>query len=132
MDAPFHLEVHPTYLHLKYPSGFVISPETAADTWSTVGGLCDQYESTKVLIEAEKPEWHMDTMSAFESGRILAENIVGVTLAVCLQNHEFDEISSFFKTVAQNRGVKIEFFTNLDDALRWLDVDTGESAAGNH
>lgn len=131
MDAPFHLEVHPTYLHLKYPTGFMISPETAAETWSAIGDLCDKYGSSKVLIEGDKPERHMDTMSAFESGRILAESIVGVTLAVCLRGHEFDEISTFFKTVAQNRGVKIEFFTNVGDALRWLDVETGESATGN-
>jgi hypothetical protein len=131
MDTPFHLEVHPTYLHLKYPSGFVISPETSGETWNTVGNLCRQYGCTKVLIEGESPERHLDTMSAFESGRLLAENVVGVTLAVCLRGHEFDELSAFFKTVAQNRGVKIEFFTNLDEARRWLDVDTGENAAGS-
>lgn len=131
MDAPFQLEVHSEYLHLTFPSGFVASLESTGDTWIALGRLCEQHGLNKVLIEATKPLRRFDTMSAFESGRILAENTVGVTIAICLRDHEYNEISQFFKTVAQNRGVKIELFNDIDDALQWLDVDTGENAAGN-
>jgi hypothetical protein len=131
MDVPFRLEVHPTYLHFKYPSGFVATLESTGEAWITIGELCEQHERSKVLIEATKPERRLDTMSAFESGRLLAENAPGISLAICLHDYQFDELSSFFKTVAQNRGVKIELFTDLGAALRWLDVDTGENAAGS-
>jgi hypothetical protein len=132
MDSPFELDVHPTYLHIKQPNGYVISAESSGEIWTVVAELCDRYGRNKVLIEASKPERQLDTMSAFESGRILAENTVGLSIAICFHDYEFDDLSSFFKTVAQNRGVKVEFFSNVDDALRWLDVDTGENAAGNH
>lgn len=132
MDTPFQLEVHPTYLHFKYPSGFVATLESTGEVWTAIGRLCEQHGRSKVLIEATRPERRMDTMSAFESGRILAESAVGITIALCLHDYEFDDLSSFFKTVAQNRGVTLGLFTNLGDALRWLDVDTGEHAAGNH
>jgi hypothetical protein len=132
MDAPFEFEVHPTYLHFKYPSGFVMSAESTVEAWITIGKLCEQYGRSKVLIEGTKPERQMDTMTAFESGRGLAENIVGASIAICLHDYEFDELSAFFKTVAQNRGVKMEFFSELDAALEWLGVKTGESAAGGN
>ena len=131
MGAPFQLEVHPKYLHLRYPSGFVASLETTGDAWLALGKLCEQYGRNKVLIEATKPEREFDTMSAFESGRILAENTVGVTIAICLHDHEYDDLSHFFRTVAQNRGVKIELFNDLTEALHWLDVETGGNAAGH-
>jgi hypothetical protein len=132
MDGSFELKVLPTYLHLKYPSGSVIDPESSAETWVAIGKLCEEHGRSKVLIEASKPVRQLDTMSAFESGRILAENTVGLSIAVCFHEYEFDELSSFFKTVARNRGVKIELFTDLDAARHWLDVETGENAAGNH
>lgn len=131
MDAPFLVEVHPKYLHLKYPAGFLASLETTGDSWLALGKLCEQYGRNKVLIEASKPERQFDTMTAFESGRILAENTAGVTIAICLHDHEYDDLSHFFTTVAQNRGVKIELFNDLNEALQWLDVETGENAAGN-
>lgn len=132
MGEPFHLEVHPAYIHFKLPNDFVATLESTGEAWVAVGKFCEQNRRHKVLIEATKPDRQMDTMASFESGRILAENATGVTVAICLHDYEFDELSSFFKTVAQNRGVKMELFTNLDEAYRWLDVDTGENAAGHH
>ena len=129
MDGPFELEVHPTYLHFKYPSGFVITAESSADVWAAVGSLCEEHGCTKVLIETTRPERQLDTMSAFESGRVLAGQVAGVSIAICLHNFEFDDLAAFFKTVAQNRGVKVEYFSSVDDALRWLDVDSAKDAA---
>ncbi len=128
MGVPFELEVHPTYLHFKLLENCRVSAESDSDTWITVARLCEEHGRAKVLIEVQRVEGKMDTMSAFESGRILAENATGVTLAICVHEPDFDETASFFKTVAQNRGVKVEFFSGLDSARQWLNVDTGESA----
>lgn len=130
MDASFELEVHRTYLHIKHPPGFVISPETTGSIWPEIAKLCQQHGVTKLLIEAFKPERKLDTMATFDAGRAVAEITSGLTIAICLHDYEFDDLSTFFKTVVQNRGVKLEFFSNIDDALQWLDVDTGENAAG--
>ena len=129
MGVPFELELHPTYLHLRFAESCRTSAEAVSEVWAAVGGLCDEHGLAKVLIEAPKPEGDMDTMAAFESGRILAENAAGATLAICVPGHEDDETSAFFKTVTQNRGVKVEFFADVDSARKWLNVDTGESAA---
>lgn len=131
MDASFDVEVHPSYLHIKHPPGFVISADTTDVVWGRIKELCREHGVTKVLVEAFKPTRQLDTMSAFDSGRILAENLSGLSIAMCFHDYQFDELSSFFRTVAQNRGVKIEYFSELEEALEWLDVDTGERAAGS-
>ena len=132
MDDSFELEVHPTYLHIRYPPGHVIASENMQDKWRRIGKICREHGIAKVLIEADKPERHLDTGSAFDAGRALAENMSGLSVAICFHDYEFDELSAFFKTVAQNRGVRMEFFSNLGDALEWLDVNTGENAARSH
>lgn len=132
MDAHFDVDVHPTYLHIKHPPGLVISPESSESNWKRIGALCREHGRSKVLVEASRPVRELDTMSAFESGRMLAENTSGLTVAICFQDYEFDELSTFFKTVAQNRGVKVEFFSDVHDALVWLGEDAGENAAGGH
>ncbi len=132
MDDLFELEVHPTYLHFKHPPGYVITSENTGEKWNRIGELCHEHGIAKVLIEADRPERQLDTGSAFDAGRALAENMSGLSVAICFHGYEFDDLSTFFKTVAQNRGVRVEFFSDLNDALSWLDVDTGESAAGSH
>ena len=129
MDDLFEHEVHPTYIHIKHPPGFVISSENAENIWYSIGQLCREYGVAKVLIEADKPNRQLDTGAAFDAGRSLAENLSGLSVALCFQGYEFDDLSAFFKTVAQNRGVRVEFFSDLNDGLQWLDVDTGENAA---
>lgn len=132
MDDLFELEVHPTYLHIKYPPGYVITSADMPDKWHKIGQLCRGHGIGKVLVEADKPERHLDTGSAFDAGRALAENMSGLSVAICFHDYEFDDLSAFFKTVAQNRGVRLEFFSDLGDALEWLDVNTGENAARSH
>lgn len=46
----------------------------------------------------------------------------GVTELSCFYGYRPDEKSRFFKDVAQNRGVRVEFFGERDAALRWLGV----------
>jgi hypothetical protein len=129
MDAAFDITIHPTYLHINHPPGFVIDPAALDKLWAIISQLSREHDRKKVLIEATSPTRQLDTMGAFDSGRVLAENMAGLTIAVCLRDYRFDDLTTFFKTVAQNRGVRIEFFSELDEALKWLDVDTGENAA---
>lgn len=128
MDLPFKLKVHGNYIHIIQPPGFAITIESMEETWITAGRICKENSCNKVLIEAFKPERYLDTMSAFDAGRILAENMFGSTVAICYHDYEYDDLSIFFKTVAQNRGVPVEFFSDVKEAFLWLGVETGVTA----
>ena len=132
MDDLFEHEVHPTYLHIKHPPDYVITSGNAEEKWNRIGQLCRQHGVAKVLVEADRPERRLDTGAAFDAGRVLAEHMSGLSVAICFHDYDFDDLSSFFKTVAQNRGVNLEFFSDVDAALSWLVVNTGENAAHSH
>ena len=53
--------------------------------------------------------------------------LTGVSLACCFYGCAPDQQTHFFKDVAQNRGVRVEFFDEREAALRWLGVDAGSS-----
>lgn len=132
MDGYFEIKIHPDFIHLTYPPGATISPESEMKAWTAIAALCAEHGTTNFLIEADAPGREMDTMSAFDSGRALAESAVGLTIAFCFHDYEFDDLTAFFKTVAQNRGVKLEFFNETDEALKWLGVKAGKQAHGQH
>lgn len=127
MNAPLESEFCGDYIYVSYTPGFVISPESAEEVWQEVSKLCADYDCRRILIDASRPEQRLDTMTAFETGRQLAEGSSGLTIAMCFRDFDCDDPSLFFKTVAQNRGVNVEFFTNLDDAQRWLGVSIKSS-----
>lgn len=132
MDVSFELKVNPTHLHLKHPPAMKVAAAGIADYWRSVGEICREHSCRKLIIESSEPEEGRDTIDIFDSGRTLAENLAGVKVALCRQDYTPDELSMFFQTVAQNRGVKVEFFASLDEAVRWLDVDTGETTEQLH
>ncbi len=127
----FELNVLSSSLHLVGPGAISASGASAAENWAEVGRLCEQYSRARVLIEIGTLSPPQDTMSAFESGKALAEHCIGMMIAIAPRHYEVTELTSFFKTVAQNRGVNIEFFRDIDEARQWLDVEAREDAAGN-
>lgn len=129
MVLPFELAVHQEFLHIKHPPGMIIEPDSTHKMWAQIGQLCAEHGCSRVLIEAEGPKRKLDTMAAFDSGRILAENTSGLSIAICFTDYEFDDLTTFFKTVAQNRGVRLDFFSSFEDACSWLGVKAGELVA---
>ncbi len=54
------------------------------------------------------------------AGRLLP----GLSVACIFRGHVPDDQSEFFRTAAMNRGVRMEFFEDLNAALQWLGART--------
>ena len=65
-------------------------------------------------------------MDSFGLGSLVGSMLTGVSLACCFYGYTPDQQTQFFKDVAQNRGVRVEFFDNRGTALRWLGVGSGQ------
>ena len=78
----------------------------------SVSDVCARQGQRRVLIEGTVAARRMATMDSFAVG----------TPACCFYGYKPDDKSQFFKDVAQNRGVRVEFFGERDEALRWLGV----------
>jgi hypothetical protein len=79
-----------------------------------------------VLIEGTIARRQMATMDSFGLGALAGSMLTGVSLACCFYGYTPDQQTQFFKDVAQNRGVRIEFFDSREAALRWLGVGPGQ------
>jgi hypothetical protein len=79
-------------------------------------------DSSLVLVEAPSPSRKMDTTAAFESGTRVSQVAPGLKVAMFFLDYKTDELTEFFKTVARNRGTRIEFFGDKESALEWLGV----------
>jgi hypothetical protein len=67
---------------------------------------------------------------AFISGEQISQSVSGLLMACYFQGYKADELTEFFKTVARNRGTSVEFFSDLEEALRWLGLGSyGEQPA---
>lgn len=51
MEPLFQVEIHDHHIHITHPPGFIISTESAKQTWKAVGRLCQEHARSKVLIE---------------------------------------------------------------------------------
>ena len=106
MSTDFRLTPHAEYIHVELASDYEIKPEG----------------QRRVLIEGTIGRRSMGTMDSFGFGSLMGSMLTGMSLACCLYGYRPDQQTQFFKDVAQNRGVRIDFFTDRGAALRWLGV----------
>lgn len=120
MSTEFKLTPHAQYLHVELAAGYEIRPDGSTALIIAVSDLCAREKQRRVLIEGTIAGRQMGMMDSFGSGSLAGSMLAGVSLACCFYGYRPDEQSQFFKDVAQNRGVRLEFFNDRDQALRWL------------
>jgi hypothetical protein len=59
-------------------------------------------------------------MDSFDAAGLMARLLPGLSVACCFRGYTADEQTQFFRTAAMNRGVRVEFFQDLNSALKWL------------
>jgi hypothetical protein len=62
----------------------------------------------------------MDTVAAFTSGVEAAAVAPHFWLALRFHDYQPDELSELFRQAARNRGANVRFFSDCDEAVRWL------------
>jgi hypothetical protein len=126
MESGFVVKFHGDFIEIVHPPGFVASAASLPEIWRVISEACSRYDCRKVLVTARQFKRELDTAQAFDSGVEAAKTIPGLSLALCLKGHVPDDLSSFFVTVALNRGARVEFFEDEDLARKWLTGQSGE------
>lgn len=122
MSSDLSIEFRGSYLHVKLPPGFEITPEKTTILWLTIGDACQEYVCKRVLVEGTISSRQMTMADVYDSGKGVGD-IGGLRLACLFYDYPSDETTDFFKMVASNHGVLVEFFNDRTEALRWLGVD---------
>lgn len=123
MSEGYTIKDHAEYIHVIYTPEYEITRETMIATCDNLMVICKRKSCFRVILEAPSPIRKLNTTDAFESGTRLARIGAGLTIAMVFYNYRTDEMTEFFKTVAQNRGVRVEYFNEVERALEWLGVD---------
>jgi hypothetical protein len=122
MSTDFKLTPHAEYVHLALAPGYEINPAGVTELMKSVSDVCARQGQRRVLLEGAVAGRRMGTMDSFGAGALAGNVLAGVWLACCFYDYTPDSQSQFFKDVAQNRGVRVEFFGEREAALRWLGV----------
>jgi hypothetical protein len=122
MSTDFRLTPHADHVQVLLEPGYEITPPGVTELMMSVSDVCSRQGQRRVLVEGTVVARHMGTMDSFGAGALAGSMLPGVSIACCFYGYKPDDQSQFFKDVAQNRGVRIDFFSDRDAALRWLGV----------
>jgi hypothetical protein len=127
MDTNFTLDFVNDYIRIQPPRTFEITPESQQRMWTVIGEACRKYNCHRVLAEsAFPPKRNMTQIDAFKSASQAANASCDLRLACLYPEYKKDETTEFFINAAYNRGVRIEFFSEREEALEWLIADCTE------
>lgn len=87
---------------------------------------CLLYNKTKILVDITKVTGNVPFFDRFQYAEALAQYksihaLTEVSKIALFGNEPLIDKNRFGETVAVNRGVNIKVFTELNDALAWLD-----------
>ena len=122
MSTEFRLTPHADYIHVELAPGYEIKPDGTTQLTLAISDVCSRQGQRRVLIEGTIGRRSMGTMDSFGFGAQIGSMLTGMSLACCLYGYAPDQQTQFFRDVAHNRGVRIEFFSDRAAALRWLGV----------
>jgi hypothetical protein len=122
MSTNFTIEFRDDYILVRHVAELEITPESSARLWSALAEACQTYNCSRVLREGKINLRKMNWLSMYDSATQAANVIPGLRVACCFEDHLEDDLTRFLQTVAHNRGVRIEFFSDRREALQWLGV----------
>jgi hypothetical protein len=97
-----------------------MTPKSMANIWITISDACREHGLRRVLAEGDNVQRRLSTLDSFDHADLAARLLPGLSVACCFRGFTPDQQTGFFRTTAMNRGVRTEFFQDLNTALRWL------------
>jgi len=120
--SDMRLEPRGGYLYVHLAPGFEITPDSMAAIWTAISDAGRKQGIRHVLVEGDNVKRRLTTMQSFDNASLAARLMPGLVVAACFRGFVPDQQTQFFQVAALNRGVRTEFFQDLNDALRWLGV----------
>jgi hypothetical protein len=124
MSTNFTFDFSGDYIRMQLPVDYEITPENRRQFWMAIGEASKKYNCCRVLAESPTPPKRnmrqTDSLkSALEAAKLSGE----FRVAFFFKGYTTDETTEFFINVSYNMGVRIEFFTDRAEAIKWLTFD---------
>jgi hypothetical protein len=122
MGAGFTLEPREGYLYVQLDPGFELNPGNLNRLWIAMSESCRAHGLTKTLSDGEGVTRNLTPVQSSDLAGLLTRLMPGMAVACCFRGYVPDEQSQAFRAAALGRGVRMEFFQDLNAALQWLGV----------
>ncbi|HKY00630.1 MAG TPA: hypothetical protein VJL86_13020 [Steroidobacteraceae bacterium] len=123
MSSGFTLEPREGYLYVQLAPGFEMTPDATTRVWTAICETCRELNLRRALAEGDNVTRRLTHMEAFDIAGLAGRLLPGLSVACVLRGYVPDSQSEFFQTVALSRGVRMQFFPDLNSALRWLGAE---------
>ena len=97
------------------------SRETVNEYSNEVISTCEKYDCFRVLIHEKLSGPRLEAMDVFNLASEGAMRVLGRFEAVAYVDEEMGAMADFAESVAVNRGMPVRFFSNVEDAERWIE-----------
>ena len=120
MSAGFTLEPRDGYLYVSLDPGFEMTPLSMTSVWTAICETCRELGLRRALAEGDGVVRRLTPVESLDIAELAARLLPGLSVACVFRGYAPDAQSQLFQTTAMNRGVRMEFFQDLNAALRWL------------
>jgi hypothetical protein len=129
MALTFKIETQPGYLWMVYEG--LYEPSLAGKFTDQILATCKSHQPRKLLIDLLKVEGKMTTMDRFNLSVMAAAKYFGAVFTkkipscryAIVGNHPLVDPNKFEETVAVNQGINVRVFTEMKEALAWLEAE---------
>ena len=118
MAAP-RVTFEENFVHIRHDPGVASATEEVKDALLRAIELGGENGFFRILAEADQPIRHL-TRQAVEMFVQRLAFIPGLKVACCFRSHAPDGLSDYYIDLARKNGASVRFFTDREEALRWL------------
>lgn len=79
-----------------------------------------KYRSKRVLCDERELEYRLNIIDTFENAKTIAELVPSLARVAIVCKPDNMPLAIFWEDVANNRGLKVKFFTDFDEAKNWV------------
>ena len=114
------ISIRPDHILVERPPGYeVVLSEQSRDLLE-LSVANNETGCNKVLVVGPRTKVRLSTFDILELGKRIGK--LDIQMAIVEIHDASNNAMSFLKTVAFNRGSKIRFFDNVEDAKGWLEI----------
>ena len=119
LDQGFGVQFRDDHVHVELGKDFKPQPGDREELWNVIGDVCTKHNSHRVLVEGILPDGERETSDVIEAGQKTA-TVPKLWLAFAIRDFQPNAQTELYQVIAASRGVRVKFFTNREQALKWL------------
>jgi hypothetical protein len=114
------ISIRPDHILVERPADYEVVLSEQSKDLLELSAASNETGCKKVLVVGPRTKVRLSPFDMLELGKRIAK--LDLQMAIVEIHDASNDAMSLLKSVALNRGSRIRFFDNVDDAKRWLEI----------